>query len=237
MPSLSTWLETTSSPTIQAHRLILQSLPPTRCDKYQIVTHGKYTPKFPLGQFLADFEIRSGKIDLNWLINAWGNRAASVGGRFYYREGVYKTCARTPKNTPQIQSHHQRLPPRSIFVGFWNLNWQNRSKLVDRHIWWQGGERLRAVLFQGGGLSNARAHPKKYTPKSATSSKLCLSSPGTVISDSVHCIPLTHSTVSSGISCHPFDRMLEKDDVKSSLARTHRPPPLTTLLGPCFFEV
>ena len=42
----------------------------------------------------------------------------------------------------------------------------------------------------------------------------------------VHCIPLTQSTVSSGISCHTFDRLLEKDDVKLwSLAHNHQSPP------------
>jgi hypothetical protein len=90
--------------------------------------------RFPLGQYLSDFEIRSGKIDLNELINACGNRAANVGGRFYYREGVYQTRARTPKNTPQNQPHHQRLPPRSIFGGFRNPKWQNQSKRVDRRV-------------------------------------------------------------------------------------------------------
>ena len=82
-----------------------------------------------------------------------------------------RACACTPKNTPQNQPHHQRLPPRSIFGGFWNPKWQNQSKRVDRPVRQQGGEHRRAVLLQGGGLSTARAHPKKYTPKSATSSK------------------------------------------------------------------
>ncbi len=94
----------------------------------------------PLGQYLADFEIRSGKIDLNGLIDVCGNRAANVSGQFY------QTRARTPKNTPQNQPHHQRLPPRSIFCGFRNPKWQNRSKRVDRCVRQQGGERRWAVF-------------------------------------------------------------------------------------------
>ena len=65
----------------------------------------------------------------------------------------------------------KRPPPRSIFGGFRNPKRVNQSKRVDQRVRQQGGKRRRAVLLQGGGLSNARAHPKKYTPKSATSSK------------------------------------------------------------------
>jgi hypothetical protein len=73
---------------------------------------------FPLGQYLSDFEIRSGNIDLYGLIDAFGDMEANVDGHFYCREGLYQTHARTPKNTPQNQPHHQTLPPWSIFVGF-----------------------------------------------------------------------------------------------------------------------
>ncbi len=82
---------------------------------------------FPLGQYFSDFEIRSSKIDLDGLINEFADRAANVGGQFYCREGVCQTRACTPKNTPQNQPHYQRLPTWSIFVGFWNPKWQNRS--------------------------------------------------------------------------------------------------------------
>jgi hypothetical protein len=37
---------------------------------------------------LADFQIRIGEIYLNGVIDAFGDRAANVGGRFYYREWV-----------------------------------------------------------------------------------------------------------------------------------------------------
>ena len=57
---------------------------------------------FPLSQDSADFEIRSGKINLNGLIDTCGNKVADVGGRFYYREGVHQTCVRTPKIHPKI---------------------------------------------------------------------------------------------------------------------------------------
>ncbi len=46
-----------------------------------------------------------------------------------------------------------------------------------------------------------------------------------VISDSVHCNPLTQFTVSSGFSCHTIDNLSEKDDVESSLAPNRKPPP------------
>ncbi len=60
--------------------------------------------------------------------------------------------------------------------------------------------------------------------KTRPTNEICLSPPVIVISDSVHCIPLTQSTVSSGISCHTFDRLLEKDDVKPSMACNHQSP-------------
>jgi hypothetical protein len=37
---------------------------------------------FPLGQLLADSDIRNGEIHLKELIDACGNRAANAGGRF-----------------------------------------------------------------------------------------------------------------------------------------------------------
>ena len=83
-------------------------------------------------------------------------------------------------------------------------------------------------------LQDAASDPN--TNKIRPTNEICLSLPVTVISDSVHCIPLTQSAVSSGISCHTFDRLLEKDDVKLwSLAQNHQvPPPLWVLV---FVEV
>ena len=77
------------------------------------------------------------------------------------------------------------------------------------------------------------------TNKIRPTNEICLSPPVTVISDSVHChcIPLTQSTVSSGIICHTFDRLLEKDedDVKLwSLDHNHQSPPLWVHV---FFQV
>jgi hypothetical protein len=65
------------------------------------------------------------------LIDACGNRAVSVVGRFYFWEGVYQTRARIPKKYTPKKAHHKPLPPRSILGGFRSPKWQNRSKKVD----------------------------------------------------------------------------------------------------------
>ena len=102
-------------------RVLLQGGGSTNAQAHPLKIHPKISHiiiGFPLGQYLSDFEIHSGNIDLDGFIDGFGDMEANLGGRFYCREGVHQTHARTQKNTPQNQPHHHRLPPWSIFVGF-----------------------------------------------------------------------------------------------------------------------
>jgi hypothetical protein len=58
---------------------------------------------FPLGQYLSDFEIRSGKIDLNGLINSFYDRVLLQGG-----------------GSTNAQAHPLKIHPKisHIIIGF-----------------------------------------------------------------------------------------------------------------------
>jgi hypothetical protein len=127
------------------------------------------------------------------------------------------------KVSPQLHLPLFRYDMKFVIFAVFIIIWDsNQSNIVTYIYYCFISEQGRRNYLISKSPQDAASDPNNN--KTRPTDEICLSPPVNVISDSVHCIPLTQSTVSSGISCHTFDRLLEKDDLKLSLACNHQSP-------------
>jgi hypothetical protein len=81
----------------------------------------------PPRSIFGGFQHLKWEIHLNELIDAGGNRAANVGGRFQCRDGVYKNSARAPQNMqPKISTSSKASPS----VNIWRISTSEVGKSI-----------------------------------------------------------------------------------------------------------